>query len=74
MPWSIEHFVERKPLIYEECSVEKQTNKQLQFHCTTYKSFASAGPAFKTSEMAILGSPLVKWGLSRPPLTAMPNP
>ena len=40
----------------------------------TYKSLPSAGPAFKTSEMAILGSPLVKWGLSRPPLTAMPNP
>ena len=40
----------------------------------TYNNFPSAGPDLRTSEMAMLGSPLVKWGLSRPPLTAMPNP
>ena len=32
-------------------------------------SLPSAGPALSTSEMAMLGSPLVKWGLSRPPDT-----
>ena len=40
----------------------------------TYNNFPSAGPDLRTSEMAMLGSPLVKWGLSRPSLTAMPNP
>lgn len=34
----------------------------------------SAGPAFSTSDIAIDGSPLMKCGLSRPPLTAIPNP
>ena len=41
---------------------------------STYNSLPSAGPAFNTSEMAILGSPLVKCGLSLPPLTAIPKP
>lgn len=39
-----------------------------------YISFPSAGPDFNTSDTAIEGSPLAKCGLSRPPLTAMPNP
>lgn len=46
-------------------------------HCnteTTYSSLPSAGPAVRTSDMAIEGSPLAKCGLSRPPLTAIPNP
>lgn len=40
----------------------------------TYCNLPSAGPAVRTSEMAIDGSPLEKWGLSLPPLTAIPNP
>jgi len=39
-----------------------------------YISFPSAGPDFRTSDTAIEGSPLAKCGLSRPPLTAIPNP
>jgi hypothetical protein len=48
----------------------KQTEKKKK----TYNSFPSAGPALRTSEMAMDGSPFVKCGLSRPPETAMPNP
>ena len=44
------------------------------FSSLTYMSFPSAGPPFSTSEIAMLGSPLVKWGLSLPPDTAIPNP
>ena len=40
----------------------------------TYNNFPSAGPAFNTSEIAIDGSPFIKCGLSRPPLTAIPKP
>ena len=40
----------------------------------THWSLPSAGPAFKTSEMAIEGSPWTKWGLSLPPLIAIPKP
>lgn len=39
-----------------------------------YMSFPSAGPALRTSDMAIDGSPLAKCGLSRPPETAIPKP
>lgn len=41
---------------------------------STYCSSRSAGPCDKTSLTAILGSPELKWGLSRPPDTAIPNP
>lgn len=41
---------------------------------TTYMSFPSAGPDFRTSDTAMDGSPFAKCGLSRPPLTAIPNP
>lgn len=40
----------------------------------SYCNFPSAGPALRTSQIAIEGSPLSKCGLSRPPLTAIPNP
>lgn len=40
----------------------------------TYCSFPCAGPAMRTSETATEGSPSSKWGLSKPPLTAIPNP
>ncbi len=49
------------------------TDDQKQ-HDYTYISLPSAGPPFSTSEMAMEVSPLEKWGLSRPPDTAMPNP
>jgi len=41
---------------------------------TTYISFPSAGPFFSTSDTTTAVSPLGKCGLSRPPLTAIPNP
>ena len=54
-----------------------KTNTVLIIVCVcvcTYNSFPSAGPAFRTSDIAMEGSPLAKCGLSRPPLTAIPNP
>lgn len=38
----------------------------------TYCKRSSAGPPFNTSLTAIDGSPVAKWGLSRPPDTAIP--
>ncbi len=52
--------------------VYKDDQKQHDYR--TYISLPSAGPPFSTSEMAMEVSPLEKWGLSRPPDTAMPNP
>ena len=43
-------------------SVQDKINKK-----TTYMSFPSAGPPFRTSEMAMEVSPFEKWGLSLPP-------
>lgn len=43
-------------------------------HNLYYHNLPSAGPPFKTSLIAIDGSPLAKCGLSLPPLTAIPNP
>jgi len=43
----------------------------------THKSYCkrvSAGPPLSTSEITIEVSPLWKWGLSRPPDMAIPNP
>ena len=40
----------------------------------TYCNLPSAGPALRTSDIAMEGSPLAKCGLSLPPLTAIPKP
>ena len=51
--------------------------EMLQFklrYLATYSSCPSAGPALSTSDIAMLGSPFVKCGLSLPPETAMPKP
>ena len=60
--------------ISRSCLISDIIIRELLNDKTTYNSFPSAGPAFNTSEIAILGSPLVKCGLSLPPLTAIPKP
>lgn len=52
---------------------EMRINSILLNVCT-YCNLSSAGPPFRTSLTAIDGSPLAKWGLSRPPDTAIPKP
>ena len=60
--------------IFRKQAVSEDGTFLMQTIWGTYWSLPSAGPAFRTSEMAIAGSPLVKCGLSLPPLTAIPNP
>ena len=52
----------------------KQESKTLSYSKVTHCSSPYAGPLLTTSLTTIAGSPEVKWGLSRPPEIAMPNP
>lgn len=66
--------IQVEKLFITNCNAEAGDCGIVRDRWETHCRSPSAGPPFRTSEMTMEVSPLWKWGLSRPPEMAIPNP